>query len=99
MIRSRSTSNSRGTTIMKVGRASSMLLPSLSRPSANQMSAPSAIGRYRPAVCSSAWLKGRNDKQTSEVSSLNTASDARTLLMKLRCERIAPLGSPVVPEV
>ncbi len=48
---------------------------------------------------SNTWLKGRNDKHTSEVSSLNTARDARTLLMKLPCERMAPFGSPVVPEV
>ena len=45
------------------------------------------------------WLKGRNERQVSPAPSGVTCRQASTFEAMFECESIAPLGSPVVPEV
>src|SRR5688572_10525704 len=88
----------RGTDIMMVGLADCMSSIRVSTLRAKTTLAPRRYAPKWPPVRSKTCDSGRNERKTSSGPTC-TRSMAHELVAKLPCVRMAPLGSPVVPEV
>ena len=89
----------RGTAKKVVGATSRMLSGTVSTLSAKLAMAPERSGRKAVKVRSATWQSGRKASCSSSFSIGMKASALLSWKMTLRCDSIAPLGGPVVPEV
>ena len=89
----------RGTAKKTVGATSRTFSGTVSTLSAKLATAPERSGRKAVKVRSATWQSGRKASCSSSLPTGTKASALRNWKMTLRCESIAPLGGPVVPEV
>ena len=89
----------RGTAKKVVGATSRMLSGTVSALSAKLAMAPERSGRKAVKVRSAMWQSGRKASCSSSVPIGMKASALRIWKTTLRCDSIAPLAGPVVPEV
>ena len=89
----------RGTAKKVVGATSRTFSGTVSTLSAKLAIAPERSGRKVVKVRSAMWQSGRKASCSSSVPNGMKASALRSWKMTLRCEIIAPLGGPVVPDV
>src|SRR5689334_18491244 len=89
----------RGTLISTVGCTSPRLSTILSTASHNAIDAPHEMSTWSSHVWPKAWAHGKKERLRSSALKGRIPCTALMLEMRFPCERITPLGSPVVPDV